>query len=55
VVVVRSFLQTHLGWHDRAVILEAAGVVASEWKAAIKELLEPKRVERQRGEEGGAA
>lgn len=50
---ILGYLQAHAGWHGKAGILEATGVEASEWNAAIKELLEAGKVERQ-GEKKGA-
>lgn len=51
--VIQGYLQAHPGWHGKAAILEATGVDAGAWNAAIKELLEGGKVERQ-GEKKGA-
>jgi len=48
-----GFLKAHPGWHGKNTILEAAGVAANSWNAAIKSLLESGAVERQ-GEKKGA-
>jgi len=48
-----GYLHAHPGWHGKAAILEATGVEAGAWNAAIKELLEGGKVERQ-GEKKGA-
>ena len=50
---IETFLHAHPGWHGKAAILEATGVDAGAWNAAIKELLEGGKVERQ-GEKKGA-
>lgn len=51
--VIQGYLQTHPGWHGKAAILDATGVDAGAWNAAIKALLEAGKVERQ-GEKKGA-
>lgn len=51
--MIQNYLQAHPGWHGKAAILEATGVDAGAWNAAIKELLEGGKVERQ-GEKKGA-
>jgi hypothetical protein len=50
---ILDFLRTHLGWHPKADILAATGIMDGEWNAAIAELLDSGRVER-RGERRGA-
>jgi hypothetical protein len=50
---IEAYLHAHPGWHGKAAILEATGVDAGAWNAAIKELLEAGKVERQ-GEKKGA-
>lgn len=50
---IEAFLQAHPGWHGKAAILEATGVNAGAWNAAVKELLDAGKVERQ-GEKKGA-
>ncbi len=44
---ILGYLQAHAGWHGKAAVLEATGIEATEWNAAIKELLEAGKVERQ--------
>ncbi len=50
---IEDFVKANPGWHGKAAILEATGVDAGAWNAAIKELLEAGKVERQ-GEKKGA-
>jgi hypothetical protein len=50
---IHTFLKTNTGWHGKSAVLEGSGVDASEWNAAIKELLDAGKVERQ-GEKKGA-
>ncbi|MCW5899866.1 MAG: N-6 DNA methylase [Flavobacteriales bacterium] len=50
---IRTYLHGHPGWHGKGAVLEATGVEASAWNAAIKELLEAGQAERQ-GEKKGA-
>jgi len=51
--MIKNYLHAHPGWHGKAAILEATGVDAGAWNAAIKALLEAGKVERQ-GEKKGA-
>jgi type I restriction enzyme M protein len=50
---IATYLSTHPGWHGRSAVLEATGVDAANWNAAISALLESGKVERQ-GEKKGA-
>jgi type I restriction enzyme S subunit len=50
---ILGYLQTHGGWHAKSAVLEATGVDAGEWNAAIKGLMEAGKVERI-GEKKGA-
>lgn len=50
---IEGFLSAHPGWHGKSAILAATGTDAAAWNAAIKELLEAGKVERQ-GEKKGA-
>lgn len=50
---IEGFLSAHPGWHGKSAILAATGTDAAAWNAAIKELLEGGKVERQ-GEKKGA-
>lgn len=51
---ILAFLQqAHDGWHAKADILEATGIAAGQWQAAINALLDAGKVERQ-GERRGA-
>jgi hypothetical protein len=50
---IATYLSTHPGWHGKSAVLEATGVDAANWNAAISALLESGKVERQ-GENKGA-
>ncbi|WKZ66324.1 MAG: N-6 DNA methylase [Flavobacteriales bacterium] len=50
---IATYLSTHPGWHGKSGVLEATGVDAANWNAAISALLESGKVERQ-GEKRGA-
>lgn len=50
---IEEFLGTNPGWHGKSAILAATGTDAAAWNAAIMELLEGGKVERQ-GEKKGA-
>ncbi|HRD54333.1 MAG TPA: N-6 DNA methylase [Flavobacteriales bacterium] len=50
---IKSYLHAHPGWHGKGAVLEATGVEATAWNAAIKELQEAGQAERQ-GEKKGA-
>lgn len=51
--VILQYLKARPGWHGKSAILEGSGADAKAWNAAIKELLEAGKVERQ-GEKKGA-
>jgi len=51
--VILAYLAAHPGWFAKSAIVEATGVDAASWNAAIKGLLEAGKVERQ-GEKKGA-
>lgn len=46
-----GFLLKHAGWHAKADVLAATGIMDSQWDAAITELISAGKVERQ-GEKG---
>jgi type I restriction-modification system DNA methylase subunit len=50
---VIEYLGSHSGWHAKADVLAATGITDSNWNAAISELIDRGKVERQ-GERRGA-
>ncbi len=52
-IAILGFLSAHGGWHAKADVLAATGITDGQWNAAISDLIEGGRVERQ-GERRGA-
>lgn len=50
---ILTFLRANKDWHGKSAILQGSGVDAKEWNAAIKELVDAGKIERQ-GEKKGA-
>ncbi len=50
---ILTFLRANKGWHGKSAILEGTDVDAGDWNAAVKELVDAGKVERQ-GEKKGA-
>jgi type I restriction enzyme S subunit len=49
---VLAYLQAHAGWHAKSAVLEATGVDAGGWNAAIKGLMVAGKVERMGAKKG---
>jgi hypothetical protein len=50
---ILAYLQSHPGLHGKSAILEATGIDAAQWNAAIKQLVEEGKVKKE-GEKKGA-